>query len=485
MAQKEKAWSAEKLMPQNVEAEAGVLGSIIIDPEALDRVIRFLRPEDFYRDAHRVIYEGLAQLASEEGVPADFITLCDELERIGKLEEVGGASYITSLINQVPTSGNIEYYARIVERTAVLRRLIAAAGKIAGIAYEFEESDVAGALSQAEKLIFELSQRYLLGSRSDVSMEDLMATYMTTLEDRYNNRGRIVGVDTGYGDLNRMLGGFQRSDLIILAARPSMGKTQLALNFARNAARRKSKVGFFSLEMSSEQLAQRFVAMESKIEQQRLRTGWIEEEDWEPLVKASDRLAALGIWIDDTPGISLLQLRSLARQWVLERGVGLLIIDYLQLMTVGDSRKSETKYENRVQEVGAISRGLKMLARELRIPIIALSQLSRAVESRQVKTPQMSDLRESGNLEQDGDVIMFIYRDEVYNEQTDRKNIADIIVAKQRNGPVGEVSLYFNPSQGSFNNLDSGLAGDGQEIVFESEETEFEESSVRPEDSAL
>lgn len=475
MVQKEKARPVEKLLPQNIDAEVGVLGSIIIDPEALDKVASFLRPEDFYRDDHRIIYEGLLQLASEEGVPADFITLCDELERIGKLEDVGGASYITSLINGVPTSGNVEYYGHIVERTAILRRLIAVAGKIAAIAYECAEADVSGALSQSEKLIFELSQRYLLGSRSDVSMEELMTLYMTILEDRYNNRGRIVGIDTGYPDLNRLLGGFQRSDLIILAARPSMGKTALALNFAGNAARRKRKVGFFSLEMSKEQLAQRFLATASKVEQQRLRTGWIEDSDWEPLVEASDRLAELGIWIDDTPGISLMQMRSLARQWVLERGVELIIVDYLQLMTLGDSGKYESKYENRVQEVGAISRGLKMLARELKIPVIALSQLSRAVESRQVKTPQMSDLRESGNLEQDADVIMFIYREEVYNEQTERKNIADIILAKQRNGPTGEISLYFNQGLGRFDSLDVGMANDGQEIAFVVEEEEDSE----------
>ena len=439
----------EKLLPQNIDAEIGVLGSIIIDPAALDQVTRFLRPSDFYRDAHRLIYESVVRV-SRPGTPADFITICDDLERLGKLGDVGGASYLTSLINGVPTSGNIEYYGHIVERCSILRRLIHAAGKIAALSYEYEESDVTNALSQAEKLIFDLTQRYLMGSRTDVSMEELMVEYMTTLEDRYNRRGTIVGVPSGYGDLDRMLGGFHRSDFVILAARPSMGKTQFALNLTRNAAKFRCKVGFLSLEMSREQLAQRFMAMQSKIEQQRLRTGWIEEDEWPVLVEASDVLAEMPIFIDDTPGMSLMQLRSRAREWVLERGVQMLVIDYLQLMTLGDNRK----YENRVQEVSSISRGLKALARELNIPVIALSQLSRELEKRQDKRPQMSDLRESGALEQDADVVMFIYRDEVYNPETERKNIADIIVSKQRNGPVGEVSLYFELAKGLFRTLE-------------------------------
>ena len=440
----------EKLLPQNIEAETGVLGSIIIDPAALDQVARFLRPADFYRDAHRLIYESVVRV-SRTGTPADFITICDDLERQNKLTEVGGASYLTSLIGGVPTSGNVEFYGRIVERCSILRRLIHAAGKIAALAYEYEEPDVAGALTQAEKLIFDLTQKYLLGTRVDVSMEELMMEYMTILEDRYNHRGLIVGVPTGFTDLDRITGGLQRSDLIILAARPSVGKTQFALNLIRNAAKFQFKVGFLSLEMSKEQLAQRFVAMQSEIEQQRLRTGWIEEDEWPVLVEASDVLAEMMVRIDDTPGMSLLQMRSRAREWVLERGIQMIVIDYLQLMTLGDTRK----YENRVQEVSAISRGLKALARELNIPVIALSQLSRDLEKRQDKHPQMSDLRESGALEQDADVVMFIYRDEIYNPETERKHIADIIVAKQRNGPVGEVALYFELAKGLFRTLEA------------------------------
>jgi replicative DNA helicase len=440
----------EKLLPQNAEAEQGVLGSIIIDPEALDQVVRFLKEDDFYNQAHGQIYASVVRLSDGQGTPADYVTICDDLERRGQLEEVGGASYISSLISQVPTSGNIKHYARIVERASILRKLIRAASKIAALAYEYDEPDVSEALSQSERLIFELSQRYLLGTRSDVSMDELMGEYMVILEDRFQHRGQIVGVPTGYEDLDRLLGGFHRSDLVILAARPSQGKTQLSLNFCREAAKRGSPVGYFSLEMGREQLAQRFVAMQSQVEQQRLRTGWIEEEDWPKLVDASDTLAAMGIYIDDTPGMSLLQLRSRAREWVLERGVKMLIIDYLQLMSLADGRK----YENRVQEVSAISRGLKGLARELNIPVMALSQLSRDLEKRQDKRPQLSDLRESGALEQDADVVMFIYRDETYNPETERRNVADIIVAKQRNGPLGELSLYFNQAQGVFRALE-------------------------------
>ncbi|HEY1349883.1 MAG TPA: replicative DNA helicase [Ktedonobacteraceae bacterium] len=435
----------EKLLPLSIEAEEGVLGSLLIDPEALDKVVRFLQAEDFYRNAHRQIYASALRL-NAAGTPADFVTICDDLEREGQLEYVGGASSLTALINRVPTSGNITHYARIVERTALLRRLIHAAGTIAAVAYEWQDPDVSGALSQAEKLIFELSQRYLLGSRSDTLMEELLRTYMTTLDDRYKNRGRITGVPTGYEDLDRLLGGFQRSDLVILAARPSQGKTQLALNFCREATRRGGRAGYISLEMSSEQLAQRFVAMQSKIEQHRLRTGWIEDEEWSILVDAADVLADLRISIDDTPALSLLQVRSRARGWALERGIQILFIDYLQLITGGDGRR----YDNRAQEVAAISQGLKALARELNIPVIALSQLSRDLEKRQDKRPQLSDLRESGALEQDADVVIFLYRDETYNPETKRPNIAEVIVAKQRNGPLGETELYFNPAQGIF-----------------------------------
>ena len=437
----------EKLLPQNIEAECGVLGSIIIDPEAIVQVSDFLRADDFYRDAHRTIYEVIFQLY-EEHEPADFITICDELERRSKLEEVGGASYITSLINQVPTSGNVEFYARIVERSAILRRLIHAAGQIAAIAYEEGDADIA--LDKAEQLIFNISQRH---ARSDFThMRDVLAEYMNKLDQLHERRGTIVGVPTGFTDLDRLTGGLQKSDLIVLAARPGIGKSSLALSLAHNSALKyHNSIAVFSLEMSKDQLAQRLLSMDARIDQQRLRTGIIEEDEWDRIVYAMDTLSESNIWIDDTASISTMEMRSKARRLQAEHGIDLIIVDYLQLMqaTIGGRRN-----ENRVQEISEISRSLKGLARELNVPVLALAQLSRAVESRQSKVPQLSDLRESGSIEQDFDIVMFIYRDDLYNQESERKNIADIIIAKHRNGPVGEISLYFQASQTRFRDLE-------------------------------
>jgi len=437
----------EKLLPQNIEAECGVLGSVIIDPEAIVQLADFLSAEDFYRDAHRTIYEVILQLY-EEHEPADFITICDELERRNKLEDVGGASYITSLINQVPTSGNVEYYGRIVERTAILRRLIHAAGQIAAIAYEEADADVA--LDKAEQLIFAIGQRH---SRSDFShLRDLLSEYMHKLEQLHEHRGNIVGVPTGFADLDRLTGGLQKSDLVVLASRPGIGKTSLALSLAHNAAvQYRNSMAIFSLEMSKEQLVQRLLSMDASIDQQRLRTGWIEDDDWERIVYAMGTLSEANIWIDDTASISPMEMRSKARRLQAEHSVDLIIVDYLQLMqsSVGGKRN-----ENRVQEISEISRNLKGLARELNVPVLALAQLSRAVESRSSKVPQLSDLRESGSIEQDSDIVMFIYRDDVYNPESERKNIADIIVAKHRNGPVGQLSLYFQANQTRFRDLE-------------------------------
>jgi len=437
----------EKLLPQNIEAECGVLGSIIIDPEAIVQVSDFLRADDFYRDAHHTIYEVILQLY-EEHEPADFITICDELERRNKLEEVGGASYITSLINQVPTSGNVEFYARIVERTAILRRLIHAAGQIAAVAYEEGDADIA--LDKAEQLIFNISQRH---ARSDFAhLRDVLAEYMNKLDQLHERRGTIVGVPTGFTDLDRITGGLQKSDLIVLAARPGIGKTSMALSLAHNTALKyHNSIAVFSLEMSKDQLAQRLLSMDARIDQQRLRTGIIEEDEWDRIVFAMDTLSESNIWIDDTAGISTMEMRSKARRLHAEHGIDLIIVDYLQLMqaTIGGKRN-----ENRVQEISEISRSLKGLARELNVPVLALAQLSRAVESRQSKVPQLSDLRESGSIEQDSDIVMFIYRDDLYNQESERKNIADIIIAKHRNGPVGEISLYFQASQTRFRDLE-------------------------------
>lgn len=395
----------EKLLPQNIEAECGVLGSIIIDPEAIVQISDFLRPDDFYRDAHRTIFEVILHLF-EEHEPADFITICDELERRQKLEDVGGASYITSLINQVPTSGNVEYYGRIVERSSILRRLIHAAGQIATIAYESSDADAA--LEQAEQLIFGISQRH---SRSDFShVREILAEYMGKLDQLHERRGSIVGVPTGFSDLDRLTGGLQKSDLIVLAARPGLGKTSLALTIAHNAAvKNQRSVAMFSLEMSKEQLAQRLLSMDAFIDQQKLRTGWIEDEEWERIIYAMDTLSEASIWIDDTPAINTTELRSKARRLQAEQGIDLIIVDYLQLMqaTIGGKRN-----ENRVMEISEISRSLKALARELNVPLLALAQLSRAVESRQSKVPQLSDLRESGCLT--GETLIYLPDSGVY-----------------------------------------------------------------------
>jgi replicative DNA helicase len=440
--------AVEKLLPQNVEAEAGVLGSLLIDPEAVVQVADFLRPEDFYREAHRAIFQAVLDLY-ETGGPADLITLTDELARRGKLDEIGGASYVSSLANQVPTSRNVKRYAQIVERTAVLRRLINAAGQIAGVAYN--EPDADDAIGQAEQLIADVSGRF---SHSDFDhIRDTLREYIDKLDQLHEHRGSIVGVASGFSDLDKLTGGLQKSDLVILAARPSVGKTALSLSLAHNASLRYGHgIAIFSLEMSKEQLIARLLSMDAQVDQQRLRTGYIDDDEWERISESVGRLSEANIYIDDTPGIPLVEMRSKARRLMMEHGFDLLIVDYLQLMQgSGGGRQG---HENRVQEISEISRGLKGLARELNVPVLALSQLSRAVESRTDKKPQLSDLRESGSIEQDADVVMFIYRDEVYNPDTDRKNIADIIVSKHRNGPVGQISLYFQAAQTRYRDLE-------------------------------
>jgi replicative DNA helicase len=436
----------ERLLPQNIEAECGVLGSIIIDPEAVALVADWLRPDDFYRDAHRIIYTAVLELY-ERNEPADFITLCEFLEQRQQLENIGGASYLTSLISYVPTSGNAMYYARIVAQKAGFRRLIHAAGQIAALAYEETE----GAQEQAEQLLFSLQRRQ---TRDFVSLDAVLLECMADLEALQNREQRLLGIPTGYGDLDRALGGgLQRSDLVILAARPGNGKTSLALCIAAHAALKAGKrVAFFSLEMGAKQLGLRLLAMQANQDQRCLRLGVI--DDWDQVVRATDTLAEGAIWIDETAGISHTELRSKLRRLHSTQGIDLVIVDYLQLMhaTQSDGRR----FQVREQEIAEISRTLKAVAKELNVPVLALAQLNRALEARQNKRPQLSDLRESGALENDADVVLFIYREDLYQAPKDpeMKNVADLIIAKHRNGPTGEVSLRFDPSRTCFRSLD-------------------------------
>jgi len=423
----------DKIIPHNVEAEEAVLGSLLIDPEALFNITPFLKGEDFYIQKNAWIYEAILAL-HERREPIDFVTLCDELERQEQLEELGGAAYITHLINVVPSAIHVEAYGHIVEQSAIRRRLISAASQIAQLAYQ-ETEDIDQTVDRAEQELFSVSQRRI--TRDLAPIQDIIRRYYDRIEYLYAHQGEPLGVPTGYIDIDRLLGGLQRSDFIIIAARPSVGKTSLCLSIARNAARHGQHVGIFSLEMSSEQIVQRLVSAETGIDTQRLRLGDLQENEWPLFVQATGKLADLPVFIDDTPSISVLQLRTKARRLHAEHGLDLVLVDYLQLMS-GDIRS-----ENRVQEVSYISRSLKALARELDVPVVAASQLSRAVEQRSEKIPVLADLRESGSLEQDADVVMFIYRDELYHPDTEKQHIADIIVAKHRNGPTGTVQLFF------------------------------------------
>ncbi len=437
--------AVERLPPQNIEAEQSVLGSLLIDREAIIKIAPFLQRMDFYREAHGQIYAAILDL-HERREPADFVTLCDELERRGQLEAVGGPGYLTSLINSVPTSIHVEHYAHIVERTAILRRLIEAAGKIAGLAYEeAEEADVVA--DRAEQILFDVSQRRV--ARGLTPIKRILTEYYDRIEYLHEHQGEMVGLPTGFIDLDRLLGGLQRSDLVIVAGRPGMGKSSLGMTLAHNAAlKHNAVVAFFSLEMSAEQAVQRLIAGETGISSQRLRIGDIHDIEWDKFVKASGTLAETAIFIDDTPSPSPMEVRTKCRRLAAEYGLDLVIVDYLQLMWSG------TRTENRVQEISYISRALKALARELNVPVVAMSQLSRAVESRQDKRPILSDLRESGSIEQDADVVIFIYREEMYDENTERKNIADILVSKHRNGPTGQIALRFVSEQTKFVDLD-------------------------------
>ena len=438
------ATALERIPPQNLDAEQSTLGSMLLEKEAIYKGAEILRPDDFYREAHRVIFEVVVHLANK-GEPVDLITVSEELKQRGMLDKVGGVAYLTQLANFVPTAANVEHYANIVAEKSLLRSIISVATNIVKMGYEgSEEVDVI--LDRAEKDIFEISQKRNV--KGFVSLRSILVETFERIEQLYDSKGGVTGLPTGYPDFDRMTAGLQPSDLIILAARPSMGKTTFALNLGSYAAvELKIPAIIFSLEMSKEQLALKLLCSEAGVDNQRIRTGTLRDDDWPKLSHALGRLSDAVLFIDDTPGISVLEIRAKTRRIKAEYGLGLIIIDYLQLM------QSRSRSENRQQEVSEISRSLKALARELDVPVIALSQLSRAVEQRADKRPGLADLRESGSLEQDADIVAFLYREDYYNPETDRKNITELIIAKQRNGPIGSVDFYFQKEFSKFQSL--------------------------------
>jgi len=434
--------------PQNAEAEASLLGALLIDSDAIVKIADTVGARDFFDKRNERIYEAILQLY-EQHQSIDVLTLADKLKNNGNLENVGGASYLTELTNFVPTAAHVEQYADIVAQKALRRRLISASREIVGLGYD-ESKQLRELIEEAETRLFEVSQQHI--KQDVISLEAILAESFDRLDDLHKDKDKIRGVPTGYKDLDSMLAGFQKSDLVILAARPSMGKTALALNFAHNIAVQSNEaVLVFSLEMSKEQLVDRLLSMESGVDAWALRTGNLTDADFEKIGQAMGTLSEAQIFIDDSPGITVSDFRTKARREAHKRPLGLIIVDYLQLMSGGNRFGNEG---NRVQEISEISRGLKGVARELNVPILALSQLSRSVESRSPQIPQLADLRESGSIEQDADVVAFIYREEWYNPETDRKKITDILVKKHRNGPTGGVELYFDSDKQRFRSVD-------------------------------
>ncbi|WP_035395445.1 replicative DNA helicase [Exiguobacterium sp. OS-77] len=436
----------QNMPPQSIEAEQAVLGAIMIDADRLISASERLLPQDFYRASHQRIFEAMLVL-SDRGEAIDLVTVTAELSTLGILDEIGGLPYLAELAEGVPTAANINYYVNVVDQKSTLRRLIRTAGEIVTDGYE-RQNEVDVLLNEAERKILEVSQGK--GSASFIPISDVLTSAYATIDKLHKQSGETTGIPTGFQDLDKMTAGFQRNDLIIVAARPSVGKTAFALNISQNVATRADEnVAIFSLEMGAEQLVMRMLCAEGNVDAQRLRTGQLEEEDWGKLSLAMSNLSQAGIYIDDTPGIRVNDIRAKCRRLKQEHGLGMIMIDYLQLIQ-GNGRSSD----NRQQEVSEISRSLKSLARELEVPVIALSQLSRGVESRQDKRPMMSDIRESGAIEQDADIVAFLYRDDYYNKETEDANTIEIIIAKQRNGPTGTVKLAFRKEFNKFVDLE-------------------------------
>jgi replicative DNA helicase len=435
----------DRIPPQNIEAEQAVLGAILLSGDALITAMERVTSEDFYRGSHQRIFESILELA-EDGEPVDLVTLTAKLHNKQQLEDIGGVTYLSELANAVPTAANVDYYAAIVEEKSMLRRLIRTATQIVSNGYASSD-DVGDMLNEAEARILEISQRR--SSSGFVSIRDVLMEVFERVEFRYSNKGGTTGIPSGFVDLDKMTSGFQRSDLIIVAARPSVGKTAFALNIAQNVGvRAKETVAIFSLEMGAAQLVQRMICAEANVDATRMRSGYLEGDDWEKLTFAIGALSEASIYIDDSPSVTVAEIRAKCRRLKQEKGLGMVLIDYLQLI------HGRGKGDNRQQEVSEISRTLKQIARELHVPVIALSQLSRGVEQRQDKRPMMSDLRESGSIEQDADIVAFLYRDDYYDKESEKKNIIEIILAKQRNGPVGTVELAFLKNFNKFVNID-------------------------------
>ncbi len=432
-----------KIPPQNIEAEAAVLGAILVNKEAMDKVADAVGDKDFYRSDHQIIFRAILRLYDKRA-PIDLVTLTNELDGLKQLDHVGGAAYLATLVNSVPTAIHVTHYAEIVRQKAVLRRILAAGQKISQLGYE-EDREVQQILDEAEKAVFEVSHELVKDNFMPIS--DILATSFDRIDRLHREKGLLRGVTTGFKQLDNQLSGFQNSDLIILAARPSMGKTTFALNLALNAATKgKVPTGFFSLEMSKEQVVDKLICAQAMVDGWKLRTGNLSEDDFPAIGMAMGTLAEAPIFIDDSPGLTILEIRTRARRLKAEHNLGLMVVDYLQLIDGGSGANAD----NRVQQVSEISRNLKGIARELDIPVIALSQLSRNVENRDKKTPQLSDLRESGSIEQDADIVMFLFREDYYDRETERKNITDLLIRKHRNGPIGEVELHFRPEQSRF-----------------------------------
>lgn len=434
-----------KIPPHDVEAEQAILGSMLIDKDAVINAIEVLKEEDFYREDNKTIYSAMLSLYARSE-PIDIITVKSELTQIGKFESIGGLEYLASLPDKVPVVSNIENYIQIVEEKSILRKLIKASNEISQMGYEQTE-ETERIMDVAEKKIFDIMQNR--NTKGYTPIKEVLINAIDELEKLYNHKGGITGIATGFIDLDRITAGLHNSDLVLIAARPAMGKSAFALNIASHVAiREKVPVAVFSLEMSKEQLGSRILCSEAMVDSNKVRTGNIEEEDWIKLVSAVGPLSEADIFIDDTPGISISEIRAKCRKMKLEKNIGLIIIDYLQLI-----QGSGKKNASREQEISEISRSLKILAKELDVPVIALSQLSRAAEQRTDHKPMLSDLRESGAIEQDADIVMFIYREDYYNPDTERKNIAEIILAKHRAGATGTVELMWLGSYTKFVNL--------------------------------